>query len=89
MNECNPRFLGVAVMHWARTTAAELRDSRSGRRQGSSSDFRGVCERVGCGFCWSRGRPNEIIKEVLCRSYRINKAVMSAMQSYSDQAGKK
>ena len=35
------------------------------------------------------GAPNEIIKEVLCRSYRINKAVMSAMQSYSDQAGKK
>ena len=39
-NECNPRFLGVAVMHWARTMATELRDSRSGRRQGSSSDWR-------------------------------------------------
>ena len=38
MNECKPRFLGVAVMHWARTMATELRDSRSGRRQGSSSD---------------------------------------------------
>lgn len=40
LNECKPRFLGVAVMHWARPMAAELRDSRSGRRQGSSSDWR-------------------------------------------------
>ena len=40
LNECKPRFLGVAVMHWARTMATELRDSRSGRRQGSSSDWR-------------------------------------------------
>ena len=42
MNECKPRFLGVAVMHWARLMAAELRDSRSVRRQGSSSDIRSV-----------------------------------------------
>ena len=34
LNECKPRFLGVAVMHWARPMAAELRDSRSVRRQG-------------------------------------------------------
>ena len=34
LNECKPRFLGVAVMHWARPMAAELRDSRSERRQG-------------------------------------------------------
>ena len=40
LNECKPRFLGVAVMHLARTMATELRDSRSGRRQGSSSDWR-------------------------------------------------
>ena len=40
MNECKPRFLGVAVMHWARPMAAELRDSRSERRQGSSSSVR-------------------------------------------------
>ena len=40
LNECKPRFLGVAVMHWARPMATELRDSRSGRRQGSSSDWR-------------------------------------------------
>ena len=40
LNECKPRFLGVAVMHWVRHMAAELRDSRSGRRQGSSSDWR-------------------------------------------------
>ena len=32
MNECKPRFLGVAVMHWARPMAAELRDTRSERR---------------------------------------------------------
>ena len=32
LNECKPRFLGVAVMHWARPMAAELRDSRSERR---------------------------------------------------------
>ena len=38
LNECKPRFLGVAVMHWARPMAAELRDSRSGRRQGGSSN---------------------------------------------------
>ena len=42
MNECKPRFLGVAVMHWARPMAAELRDSRSERRQGSSSDISSV-----------------------------------------------
>ena len=42
MNECKPRFLGVAVMHWARPMAAELRDSRSERRKGSSSDIRSV-----------------------------------------------
>lgn len=34
MNECKPRFLGVAVMHWARPMAAELRDSLSERRLG-------------------------------------------------------
>ena len=46
MNECKPRFLGVAVMHWARPMAAELRDSRSARRQGSSSDIRSVREKA-------------------------------------------
>ena len=46
LNECKPRFLGVAVMHWARPMAAELRDSRSGRRQGSSSDISSVREKA-------------------------------------------
>ena len=46
LNECKPRFLGVAVMHWARPMAAELRDSRSVRRQGSSSDIRSVREKA-------------------------------------------
>ena len=42
MNECKPRFLGVAVMHWAWPMAAELRDTRSEHRKGSSSDIRSV-----------------------------------------------
>ena len=46
LNECKPRFLGVAVMHWARPMAAELRDSRSERRQGSSSDISSVREKA-------------------------------------------
>ena len=46
MNECKPRFLGVAVMHWARPMAAELRDTRSGRRKGSSSDISSVREKA-------------------------------------------
>ena len=46
LNECKPRFLGVAVMHLARTMATALRDSRSGRRQGSSSD---ILRGPGCG----------------------------------------
>ena len=46
LNECKPRFLGVAVMHWARPMAAELRDTRSGRRKGSSSDISSVREKA-------------------------------------------
>ena len=46
MNECKPRFLGVAVMHWARPMAAELRDTRSERRKGSSSDISSVREKA-------------------------------------------
>ena len=46
LNECKPRFLGVDVMHWARPMAAELRDTRSGRRKGSSSDISSVREKA-------------------------------------------
>ena len=46
LNECKPRFLGVAVMHWARPMAAELRDTRSERRKGSSSDISSVREKA-------------------------------------------
>ena len=46
LNECKPRFLGVAVMHWARTMATELRDTRSERRKGSSSDISSVREKA-------------------------------------------
>ena len=58
MNECKPRFLGVAVMHWARPMAAELRDTRSERRKGSSSDISSVREKARIallrkGFSWA------------------------------------
>ena len=64
-----------------------------GRPVHLSSGIRRVTLKTGLNMTMQRrrgwGGDPEIIKEVLCRSYMINKAVMSAMQSYSDQAGKK
>ena len=65
LNECKPRFLGVAVMHWARTMATELRDSRSGRRQGSSSDWRVPYGRPHTLARAKRSNPSALIRCVL------------------------